>query len=133
MGTWGVDAFENDTANDWAYDLLETNDLSFVESTLDTVISNSSNYIDANIACEALAACEVIARSNGKFGKIDAYTENVDEWVQSVGIKPSSALVSKASNVIDKILGEKSELVELWDGDEEWLESVANLKSRLYS
>ncbi|MGE3819895.1 MAG: DUF4259 domain-containing protein, partial [Isosphaeraceae bacterium] len=35
MGIWGVLAFDNDTANDWAYDLEDVDDLSLVESALE--------------------------------------------------------------------------------------------------
>ena len=35
MGAWGKLAFDNDTANDWAYDLKDVSDLSLVESAFD--------------------------------------------------------------------------------------------------
>jgi hypothetical protein len=34
MGAWGELAFDNDSANDWAYGLDEVHDLSLVESAL---------------------------------------------------------------------------------------------------
>ena len=37
MGTWGVLAFDNDDANDWAYGLDSVSDLSLVESAFDDV------------------------------------------------------------------------------------------------
>jgi hypothetical protein len=39
MGAWGVPAFDNDAANDWAYELEEVHDLSLVETALDEVIA----------------------------------------------------------------------------------------------
>jgi len=61
MGAWGVLAFDNDEANDWAYDLVEADDLSLVESAFDMVAA-ADDYLEAPDASNALAACEVLAR-----------------------------------------------------------------------
>jgi hypothetical protein len=37
MGAWGFLAFDNDDANDWAYDLDVTGDLSLVESAFEAL------------------------------------------------------------------------------------------------
>lgn len=69
MGTWGVLAFDNDDANDWAAGFDEdTRDLSLVENALAAVESEGSGYLEQGIACEALAACEVLARLQVKGG-----------------------------------------------------------------
>ncbi len=62
MGAWGVLAFDNDEANDWAYELEETGDLSAVQSALAAVDAAGADYLDGDTASEALAACEVLAR-----------------------------------------------------------------------
>jgi hypothetical protein len=67
MGAWGVLAFDNDDAADWAYDFAEADDLSLVESAFDTV-AEAEDYLEAPEASNALAACEVLARLNGKAG-----------------------------------------------------------------
>ena len=41
MGTWGVDAFENDNAADWAFQLEEAEDLTLVRETLALVVRTS--------------------------------------------------------------------------------------------
>ncbi|HXA46345.1 MAG TPA: DUF4259 domain-containing protein, partial [Burkholderiaceae bacterium] len=65
MGTWSHEPFGNDTANDWAYGLEETKDMSFIESALDRVIEQSGDYLEAPEAEEAIAAIEVIAKLLG--------------------------------------------------------------------
>jgi hypothetical protein len=131
MGAWGVLAFDNDDANDWACDLAEADDLSLVESAFDTV---ASDYLEAPDASNALAACEVLARLNGKPGYKNPYTEKVDEWVAAHPQMPSPVLLARANAVIDRILGDDSELKDLWadsDDNGNWLASVDDLRQRL--
>src|SRR6476469_3755285 len=96
MGAWGELAFDNDTANDWAYGLDDVDDLSLVESAFDELEEIGDDYLDQDVACSALAACEVIARLQGNPGYENAYTENVDRWVAAHRLKPPAALVARA-------------------------------------
>jgi hypothetical protein len=134
MGAWGNLAFDNDTACDWSYDLEKSTDLSLVEQALTELEEIGEEYLDQDIACGALAACEVIARLQGNFGYQNAYTESVDKWVKKVKIVPTPALIKRASAAIDRILGDKSELYELWDetgeGDD-WRATVEDLRNRM--
>lgn len=104
MGAWGYQAFDNDTTNDWAYDLENVDDLSLVDDALAEVESNGEEYLDQDVACNALGACEVLARLLGHPGYTNPYTEKVDEWVASHPQQPSSALLQRANAVIDWIL-----------------------------
>ena len=133
MGAWGVLAFDNDTANDWAYDLESADDLSLVEGALDKVERLGAGYLDADVACEALAACEVVARLKGRPGYTNAYTEKVDRWVDAHRLDPPVEITNRGNAAIDRILGEKSELRELWleAGETEWVDAVADLRRRL--
>jgi hypothetical protein len=133
MGAWGVLAFDNDTANDWAYDLEDVDDLSLAEGAFDQVEQAGGEYLDADAACEALAACEVVARLEGRPGYTNTYTEKVDQWVEAHPMVPPVEVVTRANAVIDRILGENSELRELWQdaGEEEWLQAVADLRRRI--
>ncbi len=133
MGAWGVLAFDNDDANDWAYGLDEVDDLSLVESAFDAVEAADA-YLEAPDASNGLAACEVLARLKGNAGYANAYTKKVDQWVTAHPLKPSAALLARANSVIDKILGDNSELRELWsdsDENEQWTASVQELRERL--
>ncbi len=133
MGAWGHLAFDNDTANDWAYGLEDTDDLSLVEEAFEELEEVGGAYLDQDIACCALAACEVLARCQGNAGYENSYTEKVDEWVAANAIEPPLALLRRASAAIDRILGPDSELRELWDdsGESEWRDSVEHLRKRL--
>ena len=132
MGAWGHLAFDNDTANDWAYDLDDATDLSLVEDALEAL--DGHEYLDQDVACVALAACEVLARCLGNSGYKNAYTEKVDAWVAARAMQPSAALLERASTAIDRIVGDNSELRDLWaESDElkEWRASVDDLRRRL--
>lgn len=132
MGAWGVLAFDNDTANDWVYGLDDVHDLSLVESAFHEVES-ADGYLDSDIACEALAACEVLARLRGRPGYTNAFTESVDAWVEAHPLEPSTELLARASAVMDLILGEGSELRQLWGeaGGDEWRAAVEDLRRRM--
>jgi len=134
MGAWGHLAFDNDTANDWAYDLEEVDDLSSVETAFAELEAVGADYLDQDVACNALGACEVLARLQGHAGYTNAYTKKVDQWVAAHKIKPPPALLKRASAAIDRILAKNSELRELWeetdDGDA-WRKSVEDLRVRM--
>ena len=133
MGAWGVLAFDNDQANDWAYDLEDRDDLSLVEEAFEAV-ENIDGYLDSDEARNALAACEVLARINGKPGYKNAYTKKVDEWVAARSLELSPELLARANGAIDRILSDDSELKELWaesDTYARWVESVEDLRQRM--
>lgn len=134
MGAWGELAFDNDSACDWVYGLDELSDLSLVEAAFDELESVGEDYVDADAACNALAACEVLARLKGNAGYKNSYTEKVDEWVTAHPQKPSQALLTRAVGAIDRILGKDSELRELWEETDEmskWRNGVEDLRARL--
>ena len=134
MGAWSHEPFGNDTACDWAYGLIESEGFTYIESTLNAVLSKGSDYLEADEAEEAIAAIAVIAKILDGDVQSDAYPEEVDKWVKSIDIKPDQELLAKARTVIDLVLSENSELLELWqEGDdaEEWKNHIESLKSIL--
>lgn len=133
MGAWAEDAFGNDTACDWALDFSDAPGMEKIESAIEAVISENE-YIDSDVACEALVACELVARLKGNWGQRSAYSESVDKWVETGQENPSAKLVQSASSAIAKILGENSELQELWDEDginEDWHREMEDLAKRV--
>ena len=56
MGAWSHEPFGNDTACDWSYELLETEDLSAVEAALDEVLEAGGGYLEADLGSQAVAA-----------------------------------------------------------------------------
>ena len=133
MGAWGADTFDNDTAGDWAYGLEAVDDLSLVRETFDHVLAVGDDYLDADEASEALAACEVIARLKGNFGVRNAYTEPVDNWVENHNSLSIAELINPALAVINRVLTAPSELLELWEDEDatEWRNAVEDLRKRV--
>jgi len=133
MGAWGTGVFDNDAAGDWSGELEDSDDLSFVEETLQQILDVGDDYLDSDDACEALAACEVVARLKGNWGERDSYSEDVDDWVETHPQPPSDDLVRIALAVIDRIRTQPSELPELWgEGDaSEWNAGVDDLRERV--
>lgn len=134
MGAWDHTTFGNDDACDWGGDLRSDEDLSFVEETLDRVIDTGEEYLEAPESSRAIAAGEVIARLQGRFGIRNAYTESVDEWVAAHPLSVPTALARKALAALDRILARPSELLELWKESEDfqlWRDTVTDLKARI--
>ena len=134
MGAWGKLAFDNDTACDWAFGLDDVDDLSLVESAFDELEAVGRDDLDQDLACNALAACEVLARLRGHPGYRNAYTEDVDDWVKAHPMDPSPALLDRASAAIDRVLADESELRALWEeagAGDDWRVTVEDLRRRL--
>ncbi|MBD9390707.1 DUF4259 domain-containing protein [Acidovorax sp. ACV01] len=132
MGAWSHEPFGNDDANDWAYDLEGVSDLSLVEAALDQALE-VEDYLEAPEGSNAIAAVEVLAKLLGRGTQADSYTEKIDEWVKSVSIQPSPELLEKAKQVLARVVGEDSELKELWDeaGSHEWTASITALQQAI--
>ncbi|GAB3355676.1 DUF4259 domain-containing protein [Lysobacter tyrosinilyticus] len=134
MGTWSHEPFGNDTANDWVYGLEERSDFSLVAEAIQNVLDNGTEYLDSDLAVEAVAAIEVLAKALGRGTQADVYTEKVDAWLNSVSIAPSPDLLSKAQATLARIMGPDSELRELWeesDDFESWESSIKTLQSAI--
>lgn len=130
MGAWSAEPFGNDTACDWASELEDSEGLSAVKKALQAVLE-CDDYIDADIGEEALAAVEVIAKLLGKGTQNDAYTEQVDIWVKAQTEKPDAALLAKAQSVLQRVLSADSELMELWEDDEDFIDTINTLATQL--
>jgi hypothetical protein len=135
MGTWAVDAFGNDFAQDWAEDLHETSNMDAIENTLDTALTDGEE-LEAPLAAEALVAIEVLARLQGKGGERTEDSAAIDEWVDArkAKAKVRTDLAAKAQLALARIVSEQSELRQLWEESEHydaWRQSVDDLAARL--
>ena len=134
MGTWSHESFGNDTANDWAYELEDATDFVVIEAALQVALDEGDEYLDADLAMEAIAAVEVIAKRLGKGTQSDVYTEKVDQWLETISEQPSDDLLSLAKRVLERIVADDSELKELWlesDEYELWLGNIQQLNDAL--
>jgi hypothetical protein len=133
MGAWSEDTFGNDTSCDWVEDFLANPGLSAVKSAIDAVLE-TDDYLDSDEACQCLAACEVIARLQGRWGLRNAYSEELDEWIEANPTSIPDSLKSAADAAIERILGADSELLELWDEggrNAEWHQAIDDLRVRI--
>jgi hypothetical protein len=133
MGAWGSQTFENDTAIDWLADFVEVGELEMIQETLETAIEGDDEPVDVDVACEALAACEVLAHLNGKHGGEHSTTPELDAWIKGFRKKAPASLYKLAGKAVERVLDEESELRLLWEdaGDEGWLNGVKDLQARL--
>lgn len=134
METWSHESFGNDTANDWAYELEDATDFSVIEAALQVALDEGDEYLDADLAMEAIAAVEVIAKRLGEGTQSDVYTEKVDQWLETISEQPSDDLLSLAKRVLERIVADDSELKELWlesDEYELWLGNIQQLNDAL--
>lgn len=134
MGAWGVLAYENDTAADWLYDLVESGDsVAFLRQSLDLT---KHVYIDADAGMAAVAAAELVCMISGKVRHDDA-PEEAAQWIKEHAEEIDNLAVLKkdAISVLEKILsGDSSELYELWqesESFEEWLDEIKDLIDHL--
>ena len=133
MGAWSENTFGNDTACDWAGSFIDNPGLETVREAIEAVLA-SEDYLDSHEACDCLAACEVIARLQGRWGLRDAYSEDVDRWVEANPMTVPDSLKEAADSAIERILGPKSELPELWDEggrNEKWHSAIDDLRKRV--
>ena len=131
MGAWLHEPFGNDDALDWVYQLEDVKDESVLARVFNRAIENQDDYLEADDGFVIVAAAEVVAKLLGKGTQQDGYTEQVDAWVKSVDFQPSADLLAKAQTALDLVLGEESELNELWAEAEDrdnWRSSVEALK-----
>jgi hypothetical protein len=131
MGAWGKNPFDNDIACDWAGHLKDEEDLALVRDTIASVVSTGSDYLELEVACEALAACEVVAWLKGNWGNRSANGEDAEAWVRQHPIAPPAELVHQAVQALDRIVSPPSELLEDVEGDVEWHAVLTDLRARV--
>lgn len=135
MGAWSHEPFGNDTACDWKLALEGSADFDVIEQAFDQMIEDDDEYLDADYGCVVHAAAEVLAKILGQGTQDEVYPEGIEEWIGTLTIKPSPALLQKAVKALDLLLSEESELNELWEesGDDYalWKENIAALKEIL--
>ena len=130
MGAWSGEPFGNDTAADWAWELEENDDWSFVADVLGQAFQ-ADGLIDQDVATCIIAAAEVVAHGLGRGTEDDAYTERVDPFVGRAGTPPDF-LVELAIAALALATSSTSELTELWEDDpDEWRAANARIEAAL--
>lgn len=130
MGTWGMKVFESDNTLDWLWDVKDSADTALLAKALNP---EDTSYLEAPQGELILAASEIINAMRGKAR--EGLPEQAVTWVAKHKTLDVSALVPKAIAGINLVLGDASELNDLWkeNGDEypKWVEDVNQLKKQL--
>ena len=137
MGAWGSGSFENDTALDWAGSVKSVDDVRapFARLKRDTDADgvDPELVVDADFACELLAAAECVAFMLGRPGR--DFPDDLAERLADAG-EPDNLLFHQARNAVLHVM-RNSELAELWEetaseGDgNDWLAELTQLIDRL--
>ena len=114
MGAWGHRNFDNDTAADYVATFQENPVESTIFESLEAAFEDE--YVDADVASEALAAAEIVAAAQQK-----ATSDFPQDLLSSIAslhfINPESA--KKLARRAVKAILKESELQELWEeGDD---------------
>jgi hypothetical protein len=117
MGAWGSGPFDNDTAADWVYGLVDaTTDeeaLKVLESALSAAAETpEGEYLDADEGLCAVAAAAVVAAATGS--ATDDLPENVAEWLTGHAAAVPVSLRGPGRKALNRVAGPNSELAELW-------------------
>lgn len=123
MGAWGTRTFECDSALDFFSDFCESQEnVAALEAAFDAVLQNE-DYIDADVATDALASAEIIAYVKGHPSE-DFPSEELHQPflpVESLTHYLNDALVYKAIKAVKKVKeAPYSELRELWEEADEY-------------
>ncbi len=137
MGTWGIKNFDNETASDFVYQILE-GDHSLILNTLEKAYGVEHGIcMDAKSCEEALVVMEFLAGANGN-PSLELFTE-AQLWLRkndpfgSLSFDERKIMLSKAMEVLQHITG-NSELKALWERSgeyEKWMVVQERLKARL--
>jgi hypothetical protein len=126
MAAWGTKTFEEDTANDWIQELIDSED---AREFLSESLSIDPGYIEADQAAIVLAASETLIALLDE-PRIGVPGELVD-WVGDNECDDVSELPEIALPALAKVLGKESELRDIWSDSEdfdEWLENVESIR-----
>ena len=113
MGTWEITNFGNDAAMDWISDFKEDPTVPFLLQTLEAVFEDE--YLDSDIASEALAAIEVVAAAKGR--PSSDFPEEIEAGqLTTVAAAIDTKMIETCKKTINRIIKEEdNELFELWE------------------
>lgn len=128
MGTWNASSFDNDDAQDWLAELVDTNDPEMIGVAL-SAVTEADGYVEALEAQQAVAAAEIVAAMNGR--PADDLPDEAAEWAGQQG-QWGLELIGPARRAVERVRTD-SELAEMWEeeGSGEWDEMMRDLVGRL--
>jgi hypothetical protein len=121
VGTWDTGPFDNDTAADWGGEFSEASEQARLEMLEEALLAaaDETDYLDADIACEAIAAAAVVAARLPGGPAVEPELR--------LEVELPSELPDLALRALDRIVDEDSEWRELWDEADQLDDAVATL------
>jgi hypothetical protein len=130
MGTWDVGPFDNDTAADWCGDLhdaVPAQRTALVRGALTAVVDNGDDYLDSDLAVEAIAAAAIVASQLPGGARITSpYAP--DFLLEGGKLAVPDDLPTLAVQALGRIVGEDSEWRELWEESDGYTSALAELQ-----
>jgi hypothetical protein len=130
MGTWDVGPFDNDTAADWCGDLHDATPArrpAMLRNAFTAVLDNGDDYLDSDLAVEAIAASAIVASQlPGGVAITSPYAP--DFLLEGGGIEVLDDVPALAIRALDRIVGDDSEWRELWDETDQGAPALATLQ-----
>lgn len=114
MGAWGTGSFENDDALDFLVILEQGSGLQPVRDALAAVLANE-DYVEADEAAFAAAACEVVALVGGRPG--GSLPEALVAWRQDHDL-PAAPFFAEWQRAVDDLYARLETLVPRSGGQE---------------
>ena len=122
MGTWDTGPFDNDAAADWGGEFSEASEqarLEMLEEALHAA-ADETDYLEADIACEAIAAAAVVA------ARLPGGPEVEPElWLE---VALPSDLPDLALRALERVVDEDSAWRDHWDEEDLLDDAVAVLE-----
>ncbi|WBB50529.1 DUF4259 domain-containing protein [Verrucosispora sp. WMMA2044] len=137
MGAWDSGPFDNDTAADWCGELDDA-DAAQRPVLVRTALNRAAveqDYLDADIACEAIAAAAIVAAHLP--GGQPISSPYAPEVLRNGGrLDLPADLPALAANALDRIMSANSEWHDLWqeafaDDDNRAFDTVRELRRTL--
>lgn len=130
MGTWDVGPFDNDHAADWCGDLRDAapdQRVELVRGALTAVLDNGDDYLDSDLAVEAIASAAIIASQlPGASAVTSPYAP--DFLIGGGRLEVPDDCPALALRALDRIVGDDSEWRELWEESESYESALAVLR-----
>jgi len=138
MGAWSEGLFDNDSAVDLVVALVNGHlPADHVGMFVHEVARKGDGYLEAPDGETALAAAEIIAYLEGRPSASATQLPDLANWVANADVAVTPELVADAKAAVARVLGEDSELQQLWCAEgnaalcDAWMDAVADLSDRL--
>jgi hypothetical protein len=135
VSAWGTRIFDDDAAQDWAWELVTSDNPELVPLTLSIAVDPSkwhAGYLSGLDSLRALAAAEVVAAAGGSPGA--DIPDILHRWINGRQPVFDSGVRQMARQAIRQVATD-SELKDLWEDEPDslgrWIDSVQDLERRL--